>query len=241
MKALVLDIETSPIEAYVWGLWENNVSLNQIKEDWRVLSWSAKWLDSKEVLYMDCRDDKDDKRILKQIWKLLDEADVVITQNGVRFDSKKLNARFLHHKMQPPSSYRHIDTFKIAKKHFAFTSNKLEYMTDKFCVKYKKLSHKKFPGFELWKECLNGNKAAWNEMKKYNQHDVLSLEELYHVLRAWDNGGVNVNQEECACSCGSKQFKKRGFFFTNVGKYQRYKCLKCGKETRDRKTFKEVA
>jgi hypothetical protein len=28
-KVLIYDIETAPIVAHVWGLWENNVGLNQ--------------------------------------------------------------------------------------------------------------------------------------------------------------------------------------------------------------------
>jgi hypothetical protein len=241
-KVLLFDIETAPILAHVWGLWENNVALNQIISDWHVLSWSAKWLDDPvdKVMYMDQRsakDIEDDSQILRAIWKLLDEADVVITQNGKSFDEKKLNARFILHGFQPPSSYKHIDTKLIAKKRFAFSSNKLEYMTDKLCVKYKKLKHTKFPGHEMWRECLNGNVEAWKEMEIYNKHDVLALEELYKKLIPWDNS-INFNlyhdDNTNTCKCGSTTFARNGFYYTNVGKFQRYKCKTCGAESRDR-------
>jgi hypothetical protein len=207
-----------------------------------VLSWSAKWLDDPvdKVMYMDQRsakDIEDDSQILRAIWKLLDEADVVITQNGKSFDEKKLNARFILHGFQPPSSYKHIDTKLIAKKRFAFSSNKLEYMTDKLCVKYKKLKHTKFPGHEMWRECLNGNVEAWKEMEIYNKHDVLALEELYKKLIPWDNS-INFNlyhdDNTNTCKCGSTTFARNGFYYTNVGKFQRYKCKTCGAESRDR-------
>ncbi len=241
-KVLIYDIETAPILGYVWSLWENNVSLNQIHSDWHILSWSAKWLDSpaKDVMYMDQRNAKnieDDTGILKEIWKLLDEADIVITQNGKHFDQKKLNARFVLNGMQPPSSYKHIDTKQIASKHFAFTSNKLAYMTDKLCTKYKKLDHAKFAGFELWRECLAGNLEAWDEMELYNKHDVLALEELYHKLIPWETS-INFNlyhdQEDHVCKCGSTSFLKNGFYYTSAGKYQKHKCKTCGAETRDK-------
>lgn len=245
MKVLLLDIETAPILGYVWGLWDNNVALNQIASDWHILSWSAKWLDApaSQIIYMDQRNSaniEDDKKLLVKIWKLLDEADVVITQNGKSFDHKKLNARFILNGMQPPSSFRYIDTLILAKKHFAFTSNKLEYMSDKLCTKYKKLKHSEFGGFELWKACLAGNIKAWKEMERYNKHDVLSLEELYTKLIPWDNNlnfNVYSDSSDHKCTCGSKDFVKRGFFYTNSGKYQRYKCVKCGSETRDRKNL----
>ncbi len=237
-KVLFFDVETAPILGYVWGLFDQNVALNQVHTDWHLLSWSAKWLDSKEVLYMDQRGVKDvtnDRKILEGLWKLLNSADIVVTQNGKKFDSKKVNARFIHHGMKPPSSYKHIDTLQIAKKHFGFTSNKLAYMTDKLCTKYKKLEHKKFPGFELWKECLKGNVVAWNEMRKYNKHDVLSLEELYSKLIAWDstvNFNLYHNSTMTFCSCGSQEWASNGFFYSSMGKFQRYRCKKCGAEGR---------
>lgn len=235
-KVLLLDIETAPLLGYVWGLWENNVALNQVHTDWFILSWSAKWLGAKDVMYQDQRDAKDiedDSGILKGIWKLLDEADIIITQNGKKFDQKKLNARFIINGFQPPSSYRHIDTVQIARTHFGFTSNKLEYMSDKLNKKYKKLKHEKFSGFDLWKECLSGNLAAWKEMEKYNKYDVLSLEELYNKFSPWDNSvdfNVYHDSTETVCTCGSKDFVSRGYRYTNTGKFKRSNCKACGKE-----------
>jgi hypothetical protein len=246
-RVLVLDIETSPIVSYTWGLFDQNVGLNQIKEDWYVLSFAAKWLGEKEVIYMDqsgAKDIKDDRKLVKEIWKLLDACDVIIAQNGNSFDVKKLNARFLLNGLQPPSSYRKIDTYLIAKKFFSLTSNKLEYMTDKLCTKYKKLKHGAFSGFELWKEVLAGNKKAWLEMKKYNINDVLSLEELYHKLIPWDsslNFNVYHDSSDIQCKCGNNVLVRNGFFYTNTGKFQRYRCVKCGAETHDRTNLFDTA
>ncbi len=242
-KILLFDIETAPILGYVWGLWENNLSLNQIKSDWHLLAWSAKWLHdpASKIMYMDqrnARNVENDKTILKGIWKLLDEADIVVTQNGRAFDEKKLNARFILNGMKPPSSFKHIDTKLLASKRFAFTSNKLEYLTDKLCKKFKKSKHAQFSGFELWSECLKGNLNAWKEMEHYNKLDVLSLEELYLKLQPWDTS-VNFNlysdkASEHKCNCGSADLMKSGFRFTSVGKYQRYICRECGAEVRGR-------
>lgn len=238
-KILLADIETAPILAHVWGLWDQNVGLNQIDTDWHLLSWCAKWLGDSQMFYMDqrhSRDVEDDRRILKGIWHMLDEADVVVWQNGRAFDNKKLNARFILNGMKPPSSFKQIDTLTIARKHFGFTSNKLEYLSNNLNTKYKKQQHKKYPGFELWKECLAGNMDAWREMEKYNRHDVLALEELYSKLAPWDNSvNFNLFHDDTAntCSCGSKRFQKNGFYYTKMGKFQRYICADCGAETHD--------
>lgn len=241
LRVLVFDIETAPMLGYVWGLFDQNIGLDQLKEDWSVLSFSAKWLGSseKEVMYKDNRDAKDprdDRELLKVIHSLLNEADVVLVQNGVRFDVPKLNARFVLNGMKPTTSYRVIDTFRIAKRHFGFTSNKLAYMTDKLCTKYKKQEHSEFAGFKMWKECLAGNLKAWKSMEQYNKYDVLSLEELYYKLAPWDktiNFNVYYTDMKDRCSCGNDKFEPKGFVYTNTGKFQRHVCSSCGKEYRD--------
>lgn len=245
-KCLIFDIETSPITAHVWGLKDQNIGLNQIVKDWDVMAWGAKWLGApvSEIQYMDRRNDKDDKRILKALWKLLDEADVVITQNGKRFDSRKLNARFIQHGMTPPSPYKHIDTYLLIKASADFTSNRLEYLTDTLCTKYKKLSHSKFPGMSLWNECLKGNNRAWEEMKTYNIHDVLSTEELYQVVKAWGpNNMPRLYSEPSKCSaCGFKA-QRRGTELKGKTLVQRIHCQNpsCGKWGTEPLDKREVA
>lgn len=240
-KVLLFDIETAPLEVYTWGIWDVNVALNQIKQDWTVLSWAAKWLGSDEMMYTDLRasrNKRNDRKLLRDIWRLLDEADIVITQNGRSFDVKKLNARFVINGFQPPSSYRHMDTKIIAKKHFGFTSFKLEYMAEVLDLKFKKSSHKKFIGQDLWTQCLANNQAAWTEMELYNKADVLTLEELYKRISPWD-GATSFSSVagETVCKCGKTNLIKNGFYYTNSATHQRYKCKSCGAEMRDRKNL----
>lgn len=244
-KCLVFDIETAPMLAYVWGKGEQHINLPNIKSDWYVIAWAAKWLGdpASKIIYRDQRGKKDienDKELVSGLWKLLDEADIVITQNGKNFDSPKLNARFLTHGMPPPSPYKHLDTYQIVKKVAKFTASSLEYLSEKLCTKYKKLKHKKFPGFSLWKECLSGNQDAWQEMKTYNMHDVLATEELYGKLQAWDNSikfdSYNDNEFK-SCNCGSRSFIYKGYSYTTAGKYQRFKCTSCGKWDQHKKNL----
>lgn len=233
-KILVIDIETAPIVAYVWALFDQNIGLNQIKSDWHLLSVSAKWLGSSKVLYLDQRNAKpvsNDRKLLQFAWDLMNEADVLLTQNGISFDAKKLNARFILNGMKPPSPYRHIDTLRLARKQFALTSNKLAYMSEQLCTKNRKLSSKRFPGFELWKACLDGNPKAWAEMERYNKADVLALEELYRKLQPWDstvNLSVYFDHESPQCDCGSFNLIRQGYKVTNAGKYPRLQCRDCG-------------
>lgn len=241
-RVLLLDIETAPILANVWRLFKENVGLNQIHQDWHLLSFAAKWFDSEEVIYMDQRSQKDitdDSEMLKVLWDLLDEADVVIHQNGRRFDIPKIRARMVIHDMKPFSGVKHIDTMEIAKRTFGFTSRKLEYMTDKLCTETKKSKHTKFPGFELWKECMAGNIEAWEEMKDYNIGDIISLQELYLKLAPWSdrlpNFSLYTDSDKFTCTCGGHEFEDAGFAYTEVSKFKQYKCTHCGKHWRGRK------
>lgn len=243
-KTLILDIETAPILASVWRTWKENVGLDQISHDWYILSFCAKWLGKDRPFYHDqskTKDIENDHGLMRKLHGLLNEADIVVAHNGRRFDLRKINARFILNGFPPPSPYKIVDTLDIAKKHFAFTSNRLAYLTDVLCEE-KKLAHAKFPGFKLWKECLNGNPEAWEEMRKYNIQDVVSLEELYLKLRPWTEGHPNVaaydEDEDVRCpKCGSHAIRPRGFYLTQTGKYQRMRCDSCGGWSRTRYTL----
>lgn len=235
-KILFLDIETAPLRAFIWSMWQQGVSLNQIDTDWFIMSYCAKWGHSDEVFYEDLRGTvytEDDTKLLAGLWKLLDEADFVVTQNGKKFDIKKINARLIMKGFTKPSTFRQIDTLEIAKRQFGFTSRKLEYMTEKLCKLHVKKKHKKFPGQELWNECLQDNFEAWDEMEDYNKGDVLSLEELYTLFISWDNTLPNFDlyQDEVT---DMSDWVENGFHYTNLGKYQRYRNVKTGQQRRGR-------
>jgi len=235
-KILFIDIELKPILAQVWALWDQNVGLNQIQEDWSILSYCAKWKGSDEVIYEDLQgseDFEDDSKLLSNLWKLLNEADIVVGQNSKRFDVKKINSRLVLNGYPKPSTFRQIDTMLIAKAQFGFTSNKLQYMTDKLCTKYKKLDHGKFAGHLLWSECMKGNPEAWSEMRDYNINDVLSLEELYDILSSWDSTLPNfdVYVDEIL---DMSVWEEDGFHYSNIGKYKRYRNKITGQQKRSR-------
>lgn len=247
-RIITLDIETSPIIAYVWGLFKQFVGLDQILQDWSVLSFCAKTLGDPKVRYHDVSGQKnvyDDRKIMKALWKELDAADIVVTQNGIRFDHKKINARFLVLGMPPPSPYKMVDTMVEAKNVAAFTSNKLAWLS-RALSEERKSDHGKFPGFKLWAECLKNNPEAWAEMREYNPQDVIATEEVYLKLRPWMQGHPNVanydDDETLRCPhCGSQDVAQKGYRTTQVGKYPRYRCNGCHAWSRGGYTINTIA
>lgn len=233
-KILLIDIETKPIISYTWGIFDQNIGLNQIKEDWSVISYAAKWLGGDEIYYKDVRnkaDITDDKELMEDIWVFFNEADIVCGQNSKQFDVKKINARMAIHKIKPPSPFKQIDTKILAKRHFAFTSNKLEYLAKALCSEHK-FTGRQFEGFNLWLECMAGNIAAWNELSVYNIQDVKALEELYLALAPWGTGiDYNIYRTETGfrCTCGSSEFTKaEEFHYSPTGVFEKFSCNSCG-------------
>lgn len=244
-KILIFDIETAPVKAFVWKMWKENVSLDQVINDWFVICWSAKWLNSNnimgECLTPDEAKRENDKRIVKELWKLFDEADIIIAHNASKFDIPKMNARFLYHGLVPPSPYRIIDTLKVAQKQFKFTSNKLDALADFFGFP-RKLN----TDFTLWKECLEGKETALKYMFKYNKYDVELLEAVYLKLLPWIHNHPNLGNyyDNTVCSnCGSSNLVpiKNSYYKTQVGTFQIYRCKDCGAISRARTEIKTKA
>ena len=242
LRILTLDIENAPMMSYHWSLWDQSIPQVMRKDDNRsyMMSVAAKFLHEDKVHYFETRTE-DDSTITAAILKLVDEADIIVGHNAQKFDMKKINAYAILNGLAPPSPYRVVDTMLIAKRYFSFERNTLDYLSHALCAKTKS-AHKKFNGFELWKECMQGNEEAWEEMKHYNIQDVLVTEELYTILRPWAKGHPNVvttsGSEHHRCSsCGSKNLHEDGYSITNVSKFQRYKCTDCNSFSRGRKNL----
>lgn len=226
MKTLFLDVETSPAQAFVWGLFDQTISLNQIIDSSSVLCWSAKWLGKKEVMFDSVFESKH-KKMLSGIHKLLDEADVIVHYNGRKFDIPVLNREFLLHNMPPPAPSRQVDMLQVARSRFRFQSNKLDYVAQALGLG-KKTPHE---GFTLWVKCMEKDPEAWKRMKQYNIQDTVLLEKVYEKMLPWipNHPNANLYNNRPGCPrCGGHKLQARGTAKTIGGVYQRYQCTECG-------------
>lgn len=232
-KILLFDIETSPMTVFVWGLYKQRINPSNVISDYFVISWSAKWLFSNETLsdVLTSGEAKagDDARLIKGIWDLLNEADVVIAHNGVQFDIPKLNSRFIINGLTPPLPYKTIDTCTQARKIFGFSSNKLDFIAKKLDLPISKLH----TSFELWVDAIHGNSEALETMRVYNLNDVLVLEDLYVTIRPWIKSHPNLalyveSTEEVCPTCLNAKIDIKGEYATPRGLYKAFRCKKCG-------------
>jgi hypothetical protein len=231
-RILLLDVETAPHLVWVWKFFKENVGAKQVVENGYILSWAAKWLNEKEIFYQD-KSNQSEKEMLLPLSALLNDADIVVTHNGIKFDIPHIQGRFLVHDINPPSPFKQVDTVLIARKEFNFPSNSLEYLSNVLDLDIKKGDHAKYNGFELWRAVLKDDPEAWKEMEYYNIDDVRTLELLYLKFRPFarfhPNVGVfNDEIDKPLCpKCGSDHIQYRGFAHTNVGRFHRFQCNDC--------------
>jgi hypothetical protein len=189
------------------------------------MCWAAKWHGEKEVMFESIM--TGEKRMVRRIHKLLDEADAVCHYNGTKFDIPTLNKEFLLADLPPPSPSKQVDLLKTARSRFRLASNKLDFVAQQLGLG-SKTKHK---GMALWLGCMRKSKEDWKVMEAYNKQDVLLLEKVYDRLRPWINGHPNLsamNGAECCPKCASESYQARGYAMTTGGRYQRFQCNDCG-------------
>lgn len=238
-KILILDVETAPMRSYTWGRWKQNIGLPQTISESFMLTWSAKWLFDNNIMSARLSGhealEEDDYELVLKLWDLLDQADIVIAHNGEKFDIPVINGRCVIHGMMPPSPYQQIDTLKIAKRQFRFSSNKLDALATYFGLPTKLPTE-----FQLWADCMKGSEEALGYMEKYNKYDVELLENVYLALRPWIKSHPNValymeSKHELCGNCGSDKIEEVGYYYTSTGRYKTYRC-NCGALSRVRTT-----
>lgn len=237
-RILLFDVETAPMEVYMWSLWQKYVGTEAVIKDISMLSWAAKWLFESEIMSQSVTPDeatnREDGSIIQGVWNLMDEADIVVAHNGIKFDNRVLNTRFMMNGLNPPMPFRSIDTLRVARRNFQLSSYKLDYINKMF-----DLTPKKETDFSLWIRSVTGEQKAIDEMEAYNRVDVVALEECYLTIRPWIKNhpawGLFVDTDKDVCrNCGSENLSWRGQYITPGGRFKAFRCLGCGAIGRSR-------
>lgn len=231
-----VDAETSYLLTTVFGLKQlGYISHENIIEDWSIYCIALKFIDNPKIysFSVDPTDLKNDYDVVNSVREVLSETKLLIGHNLDKFDLKKFNTRLIYHKL-PPIDHKilTLDTLKAARKHFAFTSNRLDYLGE-FLGIGKKMQHREG---NPWAKLIRGIDVdtTLKHMVDYCKRDVSPLlEEVYKRIRPYiDHPDLTVRQrdEEYSCThCGSLEVQKRGTRITKAGKlYTRYQCQACG-------------
>lgn len=223
-KILVLDIETKPLVAYIWRLFDEVKSTDALISTGGLLCFAAKWLGSNEkFFYSEWEHGRE--VMVRAAHALLSEADAVITYNGDKFDLPKLAAEFATIGMGPPPPLTSIDVYKTART-MGFVSRKLDFVAQALgCGR--KVEHE---GLGLWIKVLEGKAKAQKRMRKYNIGDITLLEKVYLKLRSHIKNHPHMGftpKRECG-ACGSSKVHVSKWRRTKAMRIQQLHCQDCG-------------
>jgi prepilin-type processing-associated H-X9-DG protein len=231
---LFLDIETAYMEVRgIWNLKTDYIRPNRVVKDWSILCWGAKWFAEPQLMGQVVTPqeaiDREEHSIIGGIWKLVDKADIVVTQNGTNFDHKRLNTKFLKWRLPKPSPYVIVDTLKIARDNFGFTSNSLDELGKNVLGIGGKIKMTE----DDWDRCTEGSKEHLTKMLTYCKRDVSPLlEDLYLYFLPWiknQNLNIYTEHDKDACpNCESADLSWTIQYPTPQGLWNGFRCNACG-------------
>lgn len=239
-RTLILDIETSPIQADVWMLRDVTVAINQIRKPGAVIGVGLKWRGDKAAhFYSDFHDGH--AEMVAKVYDILGDTDILVTFNGKSFDLPWLNTEFIAAGFPPYAPVKHVDLYRVARSRFRWPSFKLDYIVQTLGLGAKV----KHEGHALWSACEAGDPKAWARMKKYCIGDVRITEALLDKLEPWQNNpphaGLFVDSDVPRCPrCGGTSLQRRGLQHAALYSYPRLHCQSCGGWARGAKMERSV-
>ena len=225
MKVLIWDLETGGVNAF-----RANLGF--------VLNFGYKWLGEKatKVLTVDqfpgwfsTDSSIDDRLLVAAALRIMERADLLVAHYGDKFDRRFFQGRCVIHGLTPPPPTKQRDTWAIARRAFNFSSNRLGALADTLGLPEQK-HHKtrdEWPGW--WFRAMSGDTRAIHAMARYCRQDVLTLEQVYLRIRAYDLPHPRLTGDGTVCGVCGGAVQFRGFSCVGVYRYRRFQCIKCGK------------
>ena len=234
IRRLFWDIETSPNIMFSWRCGSKLfLGHDNIIRERGIICICWKWEGQKKVHALTW-DDGDDRRLIAEFAKVIEEADEMVAHNGDHFDLRWFNGRNLIHGFAPVPQAKTIDTLKIAQRHFYLNSNRLDYL-GKILLGEGKIH----TDFDLWRDIvLHNDPAAMSKMVRYCKKDVQLLERVWEKLRGYEAPTTHAavlatgdphNRWMCP-HCASANVKKSKTRATAKGMVQHQMCCRdCGR------------
>lgn len=243
VKICIFDIETAPSLVYTFGRKKQFIQPDFVVREGFMLSFCAKWLGDDTIAsyalpyYQDYQWDKThDEALVRDLHKVLSEADIVVAHNVKDFDWKVAQTRFVYYGLPQIPDTKLVDTYLICRSNFKFPDNKLDTIA-RYLGVGQKLPHS---GASLWRGCLDDDKDSWDTMVEYNSVDVEVLEQVYLKVRSYDkrhpNVGLYYNDCKMRCTvCGGEHLTDTGKkAYSGLSQWSILQCDDCTKHVRTR-------
>lgn len=172
---------------------------------------------------------RNDKEICRELAKVIGEADLIVTWNGLRFDLPFLQTRMLKHRLGYLPPVPHEDGLKTARRTLKMRRS-LDNIQKFFGLKEAKTEL----NLETWMDAGAGDWKALSYVVEHCEKDVLVLEEAYNLISPLSRVHPNVaiiNGTPNGCPhCGKQgELQKRGKIHALRHYRLRFQCQKCGK------------
>ena len=159
-----------------------------------------------------------------------ENGDILLHQNGDRFDLKKVKARIIKYGMDPLPPIQTIDTLKVSRE-AAFDSHRLDFK-DKFFGGPGKIDTR---GMDMWTEACAPKSShelrikAMQELVRYNRGDLPPLIRAYRAHLPYMSKHPNraIGTGECCPRCAGKARDHIGYIDKLTRRYPTYRCTSC--------------
>lgn len=237
----LIDIESSPTIAAVFGRFKQNIGQNAVVQEGGSLltaSWKELGKQHKVQSTTVTQEEaiaREDESLVYKLWDVVEHSDILVAHNASGFDIPLLKTRFILNGLPPMRKVKVIDSLSLVKE-FKFNSNRLDSLCSALDIGRKIETH----GMQLWLRCINGDMQALQEMLEYNEQDVLLLEELYNTIKPYStrhpNLAVHYTDAKMRCNCcASTDVEPTGnTVTTNLSVFTEYRCNSCNARFKDR-------
>ena len=250
MNIKIIDLETSPNIQFSWHLRQKYHNYNDIIQEGGILS--AAWKDyGSDYVYtsaVDVRDPYNDYDVVYNVREALEDCDLVITQNGDKFDLRKINAALLKWRLDPLPPIVSADCIKITRREFALNSYGMDAVR-----KFLGLEGKTKTEYDWWKKICTYKPVPTAERQKYldllvsyNADDVNDTEEMYEIIKPYSGRHPSLNLiasvDDGCPTCGSTNLRTNPSWIhrATTRSYARYRCDDCKSWCRSTKSLDGV-
>lgn len=173
------------------------------------------------------KDPTNDKMLVQDIAKILNQADIIVGHYSTRFDYPYIQTRLLYHNLPPLSPIPHIDTWRVARYGMKMNSNRLDALAKFLEVKDSKTA----VAGNHWVKAMAGDKKALKYVIEHNKLDVLVLEQVYNKIKPIMTNHPNVNivsEKADSCPvCGVAKLQRRGYSIARTARTPKFFCTGC--------------
>lgn len=237
LKTLMVDIERLP-GTFAADFWDLNAFKGRRIHPDSVTTWpstvcfAAGWYGEKRTAFHSVWDDGADA-MHEAAFAMYDQADLVITYNGIGFDNKHFASGWTERGMGRPSPWKDIDLLRVARQSHGWESKTLDSVCKRLGVANKSDKYQ----VSVARAAVAGDKAMQRKLKRYNVNDVVILGAVYERLMPWIKGHPHVapirgTSTNLCPRCGSDNVERNGTYSPAVYVYAAWKCCTCGSHFR---------